>query len=206
MQFSRFLHHFSGAANSTAWVAHNQWQLGASNVRFNPPLAKSFQSATHPILDGAGRRAVGCFQLAAHPCAANLINSSWRNRPYGDPMDDESTIKIRPHRVKGSMVDQAMLMPSAAAVAAQMVAVPAGAVRSVAEVRARLAEEHGVEATCPVTTQRMIKIVAAKSVADHQAGRQAVPFWRVVDPDRPNGASLPGGRDFILARRKEESR
>ena len=119
-------------------------------------------------------------------------------------MTDDSTIKIRPHKVAGAMVEQTMLMPSAEAVAAQISAVPSGQVSSLAEMRQKLAETYGAEATCPVTTQRMIKIVAAKSVTDHQAGRPGVPFWRVVDPDKPNGAKLPGGREFILARREEE--
>lgn len=120
-------------------------------------------------------------------------------------MTDESIIKIRPHRVNGVMVDQTMLLPSAEAVARQISAVPAGETRSLAELREQLARHHGAEATCPVTTQRMIKVVAARSVADHQSGREAVPFWRVVDPDKPNGARLPGGRDFILARRRDET-
>jgi hypothetical protein len=120
------------------------------------------------------------------------------------PMTDDTYIKIRPHRVNGVMLDQAMLMPSADAVATQILAVPSGEVRSLAELRDQLAAQYGAEATCPVTTQRMIKVVAAKSVADHQAGRNAVPFWRVVDPDKTNGKRLPGGRDFILARRREE--
>lgn len=119
-------------------------------------------------------------------------------------MTDDSTIKIRPHRVNGVMVDQTMLMPSAEAIARQMLAVPPGATSSLGQMRAQLAREYGADATCPVTTQRMIKIVAARSVADHQAGREAVPFWRVVDPDRPNGAKLPGGSEFIRARRRDE--
>ena len=123
---------------------------------------------------------------------------------YAGVMTDDSTIKIRPHSVNGVMVDQTMLLPSADAVARQILAVPAGETRSLAELRVALAEQHGAEATCPVTTQRMIKVVAARSVADHQAGRKAVPFWRVVDPDKPNGRTLPGGREFILARRSEE--
>ena len=121
-------------------------------------------------------------------------------------MTDDSTIKIRPHSVNGVMIDQTMLLPSAEAVIREILAVPAGETRSLAELREQLAHRYGAGATCPVTTQRMIKVVAAKSVADHQAGRDAVPFWRVVDPDKPNGAKLPGGREFILARRRDEAR
>ena len=119
-------------------------------------------------------------------------------------MTDDSYIKNRPHSVGGVMVDQAMLMPSAELVAKHMRAVPPGQTRSLAALREAMAAEKGAEATCPVTTQRMIKIVAAKAVADHAASCQAVPFWRVVDPDKPNGRKLAGGRDFIVARRKEE--
>ena len=124
---------------------------------------------------------------------------------YAEAMTDESTIKIRPHSVNGVMVDQTMLLPSAEAIVRQILAVPVGETRSLAELRAALAQQYGAEATCPVTTQRMIKVVAAKSVADHEAGRQAVPFWRVVDPDKPSGQKLPGGRAFILARRRDET-
>jgi len=123
---------------------------------------------------------------------------------YAGVMSDDSTIKIRPHSVNGAMVEQTMLLPSAEAIARQILTVPAGETRSLAELREALAQQYGAEATCPVTTQRMIKVVAAKSVVDHQAGRKAVPFWRVVDPDKPSGQKLPGGRDFIMARRREE--
>ena len=119
-------------------------------------------------------------------------------------MTDDSYIKNRPHSVDGVMVDQTMLMPSAELVARHVHAVPPGQIRSLAELREAMATEKGAEATCPVTTQRMIKIVAAKAFVDHAAGRQAAPFWRVVDPDRPNSRKLPGGRDFILARLEEE--
>lgn len=120
-------------------------------------------------------------------------------------MVDDSYIKIRPHSVGGVLVDQAMLIPGADAVAAQIYDVPKGQTRSLAEVRDRLAVQYGAEATCPVTTLRMIRIVAAKSVADYADGKQAVPFWRVVDPDKPNSGRLPGGREFILARREDEA-
>ena len=119
-------------------------------------------------------------------------------------MTDDSYIKNRPHNVGGVMVDQTMLMPSAELVAKHMFAVPLGRTRTLAELRDGMAADKGAEATCPVTTQRMIKIVAAKSVTDHAAGKAAVPFWRVVDPDKPNSRKLPGGRDFIVARRREE--
>jgi len=119
-------------------------------------------------------------------------------------MTEGSSIKIRPHKVGGVMVDQTMLLPSAEAVIRKILAVPAGETRSLAQLREQLAQEYGADATCPVTTQRMIKVVAEKSVADHAGGRAAVPFWRVIDPDKPNAARLPGGRDFILARRREE--
>lgn len=123
---------------------------------------------------------------------------------YAGAMTDDSIIKIRPHSVNGVMVDQTMLLPSAEAIVRQILAVPVGETRSLAELREALAQQYGAAATCPVTTQRMIKVVATRSVADHEAGRKAVPFWRVVDPDKPNAQRLPGGREFILARRKDE--
>jgi len=119
-------------------------------------------------------------------------------------MSETRYIKNRPHSVGGIMMDQAMLMPDEELVATHMLAVPAGETRSLAQLRAAMAAEQGADATCPVTTQRMIKIVAAKAVADHQAGKQAVPFWRVVEPGKPNTEKLAGGSAFVLARRADE--
>jgi hypothetical protein len=118
--------------------------------------------------------------------------------------DDDSYVAKRPRKAGGVADEQDMLFPSAALVAAHIEAVPPGRTKSLADLRDDMARQYKADSTCPVTTQRMVKIIAAKAVDDHGAGRKAVPFWRVVDPDKPSGARLPGGREYIVARRRDE--
>ena len=114
-------------------------------------------------------------------------------------------IALKPHRVQGRMVPQRMLYPSDDMLAHAIAALPAGAYRDLATIRAQLAAEHGAETTCPVTTQRAIDRIAEASVLAHEQGRDAVPFWRVFDPSRPGVKRLAGGAAFIVARQREET-
>jgi hypothetical protein len=115
---------------------------------------------------------------------------------------------IEPRR-KGRTGTQSMLIPSVAMVADQIAAVPRGETGDLAEVRRRLAERYGADACCPVTTQRHLRSIAEMSFAAIAAGNvppdDVTPFWRVVDPDRPNARRLAGGPAFVKARRKAES-
>lgn len=120
-------------------------------------------------------------------------------------MADDGFIKRRPHSVGGVMVEQTMLIPSAEMVAQAIRSVPAGQASSLAAVRQQLAAETGAEATCPITTQRHVRSLAEEAVAAFAAGyTDVVPFWRVLEPTKPNSARLPGGSAFQLARRRAE--
>jgi hypothetical protein len=111
----------------------------------------------------------------------------------------------RLHSVKGKKVPQRMLYPSQALLAAAIADLPRGAI-PLGAIRRSMATEHGAEATCPVTTQRALRDIAAEAVAAWESGDRAVtPFWRVVDPDAPTARLLAGGPAFIRARRAEES-
>ena len=97
-----------------------------------------------------------------------------------------------------------MLYPSRDMVADAIRAVPRGSTSSVAAIRAELAQNHGAESTCPVTTQRLVAELAEAAVNGWPAAGGAVPVWRVIDPDRPSARNLVGGPDFIRARQHEE--
>lgn len=111
----------------------------------------------------------------------------------------------KPHRVGGKLVPQRMLYPSRQMLAEAIAALPPGATADLASIRADLARRHGAETTCPVTSQHMLQEVAAQAYEAWTRGQgTGTPFWRIVDPDRPSARRLPGGVDFIRARRQAE--
>lgn len=120
-------------------------------------------------------------------------------------VEELPVIQERMHSVGGVRVPQAMLIPTRGMVAAKIAAVPKGKRGDLGTIRAELAREAGAEATCPVTVQRHMRAIAEESVAGFTGKADDVtPFWRVVDPERPNARRLAGGAEFIRARQAEE--
>lgn len=116
-------------------------------------------------------------------------------------------VRDRLHSVRGERVPERMLHPSLGMIAAKLLAVPTGKRVDLASIRAAMAHEHKASSTCPVTTQRHMKAIAAETVAAMQAGKASsdvVPFWRALDPERPGTARYPGGAEFVRARQAEE--
>ena len=112
--------------------------------------------------------------------------------------EGDSYIKNRPHSVRGVMVEQTMLIPNVTMIANSIRRVPPGQTRSLDAVRKELAALEGADATCPVTTQHHIRTIADAAVAAYEAGEtDVVPFWRVIDPAKPNSKRLAGGAEFI---------
>lgn len=106
--------------------------------------------------------------------------------------------------VKGKKVPRPMLFPSEPLLAAAIAELPSGAC-NLAELRRSMAARYGASATCPVTTQRLLRDIARSAVEAWEGGDRAVtPFWRIVDPTTPTARLLAGGADFIRARRAEE--
>ncbi len=83
---------------------------------------------------------------------------------------------------------KSVLIPDETLLGDAIRALPAGVRSDVGEVRRALAREHRVDQTCPVTTQRML-------VQFSQGGD--VPYWRVVDPEKPFANRLVGGGDRV---------
>jgi hypothetical protein len=109
------------------------------------------------------------------------------------------------HSVKGEKVPQRMLYPSQALLAAAIAGLPQGG-GALSAVRRSMAVRYGAEVTCPVTTQKLLRDIAAAAVKAWESGDHAVtPFWRVVDPDMPTARLMAGGTEFIRARRAEEA-
>ena len=108
--------------------------------------------------------------------------------------------RIEPRR-KGPNATQTMLLPAIDMVAEAIAAVPPGTAADLAQIRTSLAARYSADACCPVTVQRHIRTLAEEAVANPA---KAVPYWRVIDPDRPTAARLAGGVEAIRARRSAE--
>ena len=87
-----------------------------------------------------------------------------------------------------------MLIPTALEVDAMIRKIPRGQVRTLAQIRRRLARWHNVDVTCPLVTGIFLRIVAEAAEEDRLAGRQEItPYWRLVRDDGRLNAKFPGG-------------
>ncbi|MCA9833657.1 MAG: hypothetical protein KC435_06920 [Thermomicrobiales bacterium] len=81
-----------------------------------------------------------------------------------------------------------VIMPDADTLAAAITALPAGIHTDLAKVRSEIAQQHDADQCCPVTVQRLL-------VTFSETGE--VPYWRVVDPERPFARRLVGGGERV---------
>jgi len=91
----------------------------------------------------------------------------------------------------GEIVDRngkATVIPEAGELEAVLRTLPAGQLSDLAGVRRQLADDAGAEMCCPFTVQRLL---VQFSEGDD------VPFWRVVDADRPFAKRMVGGADRV---------
>lgn len=80
-----------------------------------------------------------------------------------------------------------ILLPSRATVAARIDQIPPGSVLTTDRLRHELADQFGVQGTCPVTTKKALQALAANPGA-------SVPIWRVVKQKGDLLAYFPGGQ------------
>lgn len=106
---------------------------------------------------------------------------------------------------EGATQTQRVLIPTVGMLEGKIRAVPRGVTRELSEICAELASEHGADATCEAATQRHMRVIA---VIAHSAmtlrDPAVVPFWRVVDPNKPGSDRLAGGRKLIIAEQARE--
>jgi hypothetical protein len=100
-----------------------------------------------------------------------------------------------------------LLIASPAVVDAAVREIPRGTCLSTKELRAKLAEAHNAEFSCPVTTGIFLRIAAEAAWEQYSAGaslEEITPFWRVVDAKAPMAKKLACGLEFIQTQRKAE--
>lgn len=119
----------------------------------------------------------------------------------------EPEIKPLGKSFSGFQAGQRMLIPTPKLIDAWVRSIPAGTLRSVADLKDSLAEAHGAELTCPLCTGMFLRIVSELASESLRAGApidSVTPFWRVVDPASPLAKKLTCGPEELVRLRKLE--
>ena len=116
-------------------------------------------------------------------------------------------VKPAPIAIAGMRAGQIMLVPTARLVDAYIRRIPCGEHVDVKALRARLAQAHGAEVCCPITTGfhlRTVAEAAGEALASGTPLAALTPIWRVLDDASPTLAKLSFDPAFIRAQRASE--
>ncbi len=98
-----------------------------------------------------------------------------------------------------------MLIPRPLDIDALVRSVRKGRLLTQGRLRARLAEDAGAVACCPLTTGIFLRIVAEAAEESRRAGRKRVtPYWRVIRDDGKLNDKFPGGPAAQARKLKDE--
>jgi hypothetical protein len=134
-----------------------------------------------------------------------MTETTWAERLAAS---DGIDIRPVPEGRRGMTPGKAMLYPSARMVNDAIREIPAGQTVTPKELRATLAERHGAEYTCPVTTTMMLRIVAEATNEARNQGAQldeVTPVWRVLDQRASALRKLTFDPAWIVAERDREA-
>jgi hypothetical protein len=102
---------------------------------------------------------------------------------------------------------QKMLYPSAQTVDETVRKIPRGTSIDRRTLREQMADAYEAEVTCPVTTAKMMRIVAEHAIESLDRGtpvEMVTPFWRAMDPKASEAKRLSRGADFVASMRAAE--
>ena len=107
---------------------------------------------------------------------------------------------------KGPFGSGTMLIPTPRLVEAVVWKVPVGGVMVLSELRRRLAEAHGADFACPLTTGIFLRIVAeaAEEELKENPAAAVAPWWRVVRDDGKLIDKFPGAPSLQADRLRAE--
>lgn len=129
---------------------------------------------------------------------------TWTQRLQDGPVHE---VKPAPIGIAGMKAGQLMLVPTARLVDAFIRAIPVGRSLSARELRQALAEAHGAEVTCPITTGFHLRTVAEaawEALASGTPIERITPVWRALPEGSPTLARLSFDMRFILNQRALE--
>lgn len=112
-------------------------------------------------------------------------------------MENDEIVDIKESQIRYFGGPGKMLLPTPATVAAQIRQIPAGRLLTTDLLRKGLAEQFGVQGTCPVTTKKALTAIASDPSQD-------VPWWRVIKQNGELMANYPGGVAGHASRLAEE--
>jgi hypothetical protein len=120
----------------------------------------------------------------------------------------------RPHEVKrapigiaGMKAGQWMLVPTARQIDTFIRSIPRGQGMTARELRNAMAQAHGAEVTCPITTGFHLRTVAEaawEALCDGAPVAHITPVWRVLPAGAPTLTKLSFDARFIAAQRELE--
>lgn len=127
---------------------------------------------------------------------------SFRDR-LADNKDLPRVAEIPPQLARRWGVTGTMVIPAPQEVDEVMRRVPRCKVITINEIRAALAEKHGVTVACPITTGIFASIAARAAGEDEAEGRRRfTPYWRTLKGSGELNPKYPGG----LAQQKKRLR
>jgi hypothetical protein len=100
-----------------------------------------------------------------------------------------------------------LLISTPREVESALMAIPHGTTLSLPELRAKLADDHQADATCPMTTSMFVRIVAEYAIEQVAQGAKiedVAPFWRVIGPKDKMVAKFTFDPSVIEERRSAE--
>jgi hypothetical protein len=129
---------------------------------------------------------------------------TWRQK-FESPAEPQIVVLEKP--MIGSPAGSRLLISTPREFEGLIKAIPVGTSHTLREIRAELAQKHGVDSTCPLTSGIFVRIVAEVAWEDHLEGKgfdEITPFRRAVRPNDPTAKKLRCGPEFIAERRTEE--
>ncbi len=101
--------------------------------------------------------------------------------------------------------DGAMLVSSPEEVESFIEKIPRGHVVTLTKLREQLAQAHGADWTCPMSTAIFVNVVARAHVErEEETGKPGAPWWRVLRADGTLNPKYPGGAAEQARRLREE--
>ncbi len=122
-----------------------------------------------------------------------MARKTWREK-LEENHPSHGKITAIPLRLRKRLGSGRMIIPRPLDVDARVRGVRRGRLITQSMLRAGLAHDAGVEATCPLCTGIFMRIVAEVAELDEAAGKKRItPYWRVVRDDGGLNDKFPGG-------------
>jgi hypothetical protein len=135
------------------------------------------------------------------PTVTKKTKKSWIEKLNGD---SSPVVKSVPINIAGMKKGQVMLIPTPKLVDQFIRKIPKGKSIDVKTLRAKLADAHDAEVTCPITMGFHVRTVAEAAYESFNEGvpmAMLTPIWRVLDANSPTTKKLSFDSAFITEQR-----